>query len=208
MRAHGRVEASSLLISGDERGMSGPGDLSQPFALNLKQTMVVIGVSRYPNTFSLTSKKTKEPIIWLRFKTLEDYDAFKLIINEFTDPMLDLMAKPAAPGPGPGTTGRQVERSGSISVKSEDHPLKSLAWDQNQKTIAAVDAAAQKYMHGLQILGISYRRSTQIRCGWSYGKGGSLAPYPSESRSKIHPGKKWDNRVDEAIIFVQSYLIP
>lgn len=208
MRAYGRVEASSLLISGDEHGMSGPGDLSQPFALNLKQTMVVIGVSRYPNTFSLTSKKTKEPILWLRFKTLEDYDAFKLIINEFTDPMLELMAKPAAPEPGAGAAGKHLERSGSVSVKSEDHPLKSLAWDDNQRTIAAVDAAAQKYMHGLQVLGISYRRSTQIRCGWSYGKGGSLAPYPSESRSKVHPGKKWDSRVDEVRPVAQKSLIP
>ena len=205
VRAYGRVEASSLLISGDEHGMSGPGDLSQPFALNLKQTLLVIGVSRYPNTFSLTSKKTKEPIVWLRFKTLEDYDAFKLIINEFTDPMLDLMAKPAASGPRPGAAGMRDERSGSLSMKSDDHPLRSLAWDESQKTVAAVDAAAQKYMHGLQILGISYRRSTQVRCGWSYGKGGSLAPYPSESRSKIHPGKKWDGRVDEVIGFLAEH---
>lgn len=202
MRAFGRVEAFSLLISSDEQGMSGPGDLSQPFALNLKQTMVVIGVSRYPNTFSLTSKRTKEPVLWLRFKSAEDFDAFKLIINEFTDPMLDLMARPAATEPGPGTAKRPEgnrSMSRSNSLKPEDHPLKSLLWDQNQKTVAAVDAAAAKFLHGLQVMGISYRRGTQIRCGWSYGKGGSLAPYPSESRSKIHPGKKWDNRVDEVM---------
>jgi hypothetical protein len=196
------VEASALLLSGDENGMQGPGDVPQPFSMNLKNTLLIITVTRYSFTFAIASKKTKEPILWLRFKDQDDYDDFKILIHEFTDPaMAPSLTSTEVPPPSvvSSTPKAVAPKDGKqpAVVTEADNPLQSLRWDQNQKTVAAVETAARKYLHTLQSQGVSYRRSTQIRCGWAYGKGGSLAPYPSEARAKVHPGKKWDHRVDE-----------
>lgn len=253
--AWGKVEASTLLLSGDEAGVKGPADLLAPFGLNLKGLQLCVTVTRYTYTFALQKRDTLEIVLWLRFKTLEKFDEFKLAINEFTDPAI----------PEPGTTGEAAARyraSLTKSVQARDylkrgsmlsgvsvfggddlasrmkaskktaatrqerkemleegsivpdagsdgegksaHPLQSLAWDQHQRAVEAVDAAAQRVMYSLQSQGIVYRRSTAIRCGWSYGKGGSLAPYPSEKRAAIHPGKKWDARAEEFLRVIKT----
>ena len=98
---------------------------------------------------------------------------------------------------GKGNEDRRASLERRMSVELAANPLRSLVWDHNQKTVAAVDTASAKLIHSLQSQGIVYRRNTAIRCGWSYGKGGSLAPYPSAKRCSIHPGKKWDDRVNE-----------
>ena len=185
VKAYGSVTAATIALSGDETGLTGPEGFPLPLAWNLQHVEVVVTLVKYSFTFALQNRLKKQVILWLRFDDSKSHDEFKSAITDITDPdkvkrivrKVERKQKPRRP------SRRQVVHG----EKPEENE------EQRNKRMSALLSAQSK----------AYSRKTQTRKEASLEtrqKIGSLAPFPSDIRTRIHPGHKWDKRSREVSI--------
>jgi hypothetical protein len=189
VKAYGNVTAATVSLSGDEEGLTGPEGFALPLAWNLRHIEVVVTLTKYALTFALQNKLTKALICWLRFEVSLDHDEFKAAITDITDP--NKAARVV----------RKVERqSKAKKVKKKEQPVRGKSY---KGPIEETDEQRIKRLSALiKAQSIAYCRKTQTRLEHSLEvskKAGSLAPFPSDARTRIHPGQKWDKRSREVL---------
>ena len=189
-RAYGSVIASTIFLSGDETGLTGPEGSSFPLAWNLEHIEVVVTLVQYNLCFALQNKVNKSIILWLRFDDSKNHDEFKAAITDTTDPTKRVRAlkKPVI------ARKKVVKAPKIVKGKSNTDPPDETDEQRHKRHSALIRAQS-----------ISYSRKTQqLKEHWL--KPGNLAPFPSNARTRIHPGHKWDKRAKEVILKLLNLL--
>ena len=186
VKAYGSVTSSTVALSGDESGLTGPEGFHLPLAWNLHHVEVVVTLVKYGLTFALQNKLNKQVVVWLRFDESNGHDEFKSAITDVTDP--DKVRRVVRRPEQKKKVRRPVKKQVVHGAKPEETE------EQRNKRISALLSAQSK----------AYARKTQTRKEVSLEtrqKVGSQAPFPSDIRTRIHPGHKWDKRSREVYLF-------
>lgn len=182
VRAFGSVTSATVALSGDESGLTGPEGFPLPLAWNLQHVEVVVTLVKYGLTFALQNRLSRQVIVWLRFEESSSHDEFKSAITDVTDPgKVKRLVRKIEPKKKPRRPPKRQIIHGAKPEESEEQ--------RNQRMSALLSAQSK-----------AYARKTQTRKEASLEtrqKVGSLAPFPSDIRTRIHPGHKWDKRSRE-----------
>lgn len=199
VKAYGNVTASTVLLSGDEKGLTGPEGHAFPLAWSLTSVDVVVMLSKHQLTYALQNKTARTLLCWLRFATSADHDSFKSALTDTTDPekstriVRKVELKSAKRPPKKDKPERKITRG-----KSYTGPLEETEQQRNKRLSAIIKAQSMYY---------SYKTKMRAK------PKPLLAPFPSEIRTRIHPGHKWDRRAKEvsfpsrlSILFLLLFL--
>lgn len=188
-KGFGNVVSATLFLSGDESGLTGPEGFMLPLAWNLDNAEPVVTMStKHDLTFALVNKVNRQVILWLRFDNSPDHDSFKSAITDVTDPdkVKRVIYKPQM------KSKVKKEPKKIVRGKSYKGPVEETE-EQKQKRFSALIRAQS----------LAYCLKTQTRKE-AKPKQGSLAPYPSEIRTRIHPGQKWNKRTRELALVMAT----
>lgn len=169
-------------------------------ALDLKDKIAVITTAaRYDYVFGVQDINSQQIVLWLRFDSEADYTRWRDLLHLISEAPQHSKAEPST---------RDLVQSVSKSL-SEVSNSSAEDKDRARALVEAVDEAAKTYARQIEAQTNAFTRNSSLmrslRSGDKYKSfKGSMSPFPSEQKSRVHPAVKWDMRSQELMLIMST----